>query len=426
MTRSALRKVALQILRAGLDAVEPGRLVRQNLRVTGTGISAGGVKIRTSKRLFMVAVGKAAIPMARAAHRILGTRLRSGIVIAPVKAPRMSRMKIFVARHPVPDAAGVKAGEAVIRLLATAQEDDVILLLLSGGASALMPAPIEGVSLADKQRVTRRLLKVGATIAEMNAVRKRLSRLKGGGFARLAAPARVVALALSDVPGDDVSTIASGPAVEDSRVATLARKAVQKHVRIENDLPPSVRAALEKAPLKRSTEIRADTRVIGSGRTFAEGARRKATSLGFACEVIPDALHGEARDMGPALVAAFRRSKNSRPKCLIVSGETVVKVKGRGIGGRNQELALSAIPALENMAQPTVFAAFATDGRDGPTTASGGMVDDETGTKARALHLSVTKALRQNSSHDALRRTGALIVTGPTSTNVADIALVLG
>ncbi|MEO8362027.1 MAG: DUF4147 domain-containing protein [Vicinamibacteria bacterium] len=425
MTRSALRKAAHQILRAGLAAVEPGRLVRQHLHVDRSHITAGGVKVRTPKRLFLVAVGKAAIPMAQAAHRILGARMTSGIVIAPNHAPRLARMMSFVSSHPVPDQAGVKAGKAVIRLLEAAEEDDLILLLLSGGASALMPAPIEGVSLADKQRVTRLLLKGGANIAETNAIRKRLSRLKGGGFARLAAPARVVALALSDVPGDDVSTIGSGPAVEDSRAPTLALQAVQKLLRTDT-LPRSVRAALDKSPLKTSAEVRADTRVIGSGRTFAEAARRKAAALGFACEVIPDALRGEARDMGPALVARFRRSKKPRPKCLIVSGETVVHVKGRGVGGRNQELALSAIPTLGKMAQPTVFAAFATDGHDGPSTASGGMVDDRTDTKARVLGLSAAKALRQNNSHDVLRRTGALIVTGPTSTNVADIALILG
>lgn len=425
MTRGALRKAAHQILRAGLVAVEPGRLIRQHLRISRAGISVAGLKVAIPKRLFVVAVGKAAIPMARTACRILGARMTAGIVIAPERAPRLPRMTSFVSSHPVPGATGVKAGGLVIKLLQGAKKDDLVLLLLSGGASALMPAPIDGVSLAHKQRVTRLLLKRGANIAETNAVRKRLSRLKGGGFARLAAPARVVALALSDVPGDDVRVIGSGPAVDDPAAGVLARKTVRRFLRA-NELSPTIRCALEKNPVKTSTITRAETKVIGSGRTFAEAAGRKARELGFACEVIPDALRGEARECGPALVSRFRRRGKTRLNCLILTGETVVRVTGRGRGGRNQELALSAIPALGQLPQATVLAAFSTDGRDGPTSASGGMVDDQTAARAEAAGVSVAEALKQNNSYKALRQLESLIVTGPTSTNVADVVLIVG
>jgi hydroxypyruvate reductase len=272
--------------------------------------------------------------------------------------------------------------------------------------------------------VTRLLLRRGAAIDEINAVRKRLSRLKGGGFARLAAPARVVTLALSDVPGDDKGVIGSGPTVDDPGAANRARRAIHKFCR-GRDLPLGIQRAL-KRPQARAPLRRARIFVIGSARTFARAARREAQRLGFQAQVLEGGLRGEARRCGPALVATFARKRRLRPFCLIATGETVVSVIGRGQGGRNQEVALSAVPALARLPRPTVLAAFATDGRDGTSPASGGLVDDRTAQRAKDLGASVEAALRRNDSSRALERLDALMVTGATGTNVADVTVVLG
>ena len=425
MTRAELRASARRILRAGLFAVEPGRLLRTHLGARGHDLRVSGTEVRNPERLFVVSVGKAAVPMARAAQDVLGDRVTSMIVIGPGKAPRMPRTRSFASGHPVPDARGVRAGRSVIGLLEPAGRNDVVLLLLSGGASALMTVPAEGVTLRDKQRVTRLLLRRGANIVELNAVRKRLSRLKGGGFARLAAPAKVFTLALSDVPGDNVLTIGSGPTVEDPGAPAMARRAVRKYLKAA-EVPEGVRRALARPGSKGPGVEGSRIVVIGSGTMFADAAGREARRLGFRVSLRPDTLLGEARVCGPALVARFKTLRRGRPACLIATGETVVRVRGRGQGGRNQELALSAIEALACSSRPTVLASLATDGTDGPSRASGGLVDDRTQKAARALGISVRKALDRNDSFGALRRIGGLIFTGPTGTNVADVTLILG
>ena len=423
MTRAALRVAARRILRAGLAAVEPGRLVRQHLNARGRVIRISGVRIENPQRLFVVSVGKAAGAMARSAHHALGKRLTSAIVIAPGPTPRMPRTRNFVAGHPVPDARGLRASRHVTELLAEAGHGDVVLLLLSGGASALMPAPIEGISLTEKQAVTRLLLRRGATIAEMNAVRKRLSCLKGGGFARLAAPARVFTLALSDVPGDDVRTIGSGPTVDDPGASALARRVARRYFA---NAFPDARRALERPEPRGGGATRSKVAVIGGPITFAKEGAREARSLGFRVTVRKNALRGEARRCGPALVRAFARLGRARRACLIATGETVVNVQGTGRGGRNQELALSSVDGLARLKHPTVLCSFATDGKDGPSKAAGGIVDDHTATLARRLGISPRQALDRNDSYTALRLLQGLVVTGATGTNVADVTVILG
>lgn len=424
MTRTRLRSAAWRILRKGLAAVEPGSLVRSHLRVRGQTVWAGGHRV-TPQRVFVVAVGKAAIAMARAAHKALGSLITSAVLIAPVKPPRQPRTIGFVAGHPVPDAAGIRAGREVIKLLKAAEADDLVLLFLSGGASSLMPAPAEGVSLRDKQRITQQLLARGASIAELNAVRKRLSRLKGGGFADLAAPARVITLALSDVPGDDPGTIGSGPTIKDPDAARLARKAIKRYLAAD-EIPEGIRQALKRTVKRGRSAKPGGTVIIGAGRTFAKAAGDEAEKLGFHVRVSVDALAGEARLRGPEMVAAFQRLRGAPPHCLIATGETVVTVRGRGRGGRNQELALSAAPALSRVGREVVLASLATDGVDGNSTACGGLIDDQTMTRARERGVRIEEALNANDSTPALRRLGDLLVAGPTGTNVADVTIVLG
>jgi glycerate-2-kinase len=288
-----------------------------------------------------------------------------------------------------------------------------------------MPAPIAGVALREKQRLTRLLLHRGATIAEMNAVRKQLSQLKGGGFARLAAPAHVVTLALSDVPGDDPGVIGSGPTVEDPGAAVLARRTMARLLK-GSEITPGVARALARPKPRKGRAPASLTRVIGCGRTSAVAAAKKARELGFTASLHIGGLSGEARTCGPRIVARFLASSRRGARCLIATGETVVRVFGRGRGGRNQELALSAAPALARGGRPLVLAGFATDGVDGNSSAAGGMVDDRTDAGARARGVSITEALDRNDSGTALERLGALLVTGPTRTNVADLAVLLG
>lgn len=425
MTRARLRSAAWRILRKGLAAVEPGSLVRSHLRIRGRVVHAGGRRFPEPRRVLVVAVGKAAVAMARAAHDALGSLITSAILIAPVNPPRLPRTLGFRAGHPIPDAAGARAGREVIRLLKTAQAGDLVLLLLSGGASSLMPAPAEGVSLRDKQRITRLLLARGASIAELNAVRKRLSRLKGGGFAALAAPAPVITLALSDVPGDDPGVIGSGPTIEDPAAARLARRTIQRYLN-RDEIPSRIRLALERPAKRGKGAGPGATVIIGAGRTFAKAAGKEAKRLGFHVSLRADALAGEARLRGPAIVSEFVALRGARPRCLIATGETVVTVRGRGRGGRNQELALAAAPALSRVGRAVALGALATDGVDGDSPACGGLVDDQSAGRARKRGVDIEQALDANDSTPALRRIGDLLVTGPTGTNVADVTIVLG
>lgn len=336
-------------------------------------------------------------------------------------------MQLFVAGHPVPDARGVRAGRAVIGLLEAAREEDLVLLLLSGGASALLPAPCWGISLSEKQRITRLLLARGATIDEINAVRARLSRLKGGGFARLASPARVVTLALSDVPGDDPAVIGSGPAVTAaSRSARDVGALVRKYLRGAR-LSRQARRRLairEKpaAPLQREPVFH----LVGSARTFLDAAAREARRRGYLVALFPARLRGEARLMGPQVVRRFLAQAGREPRAHLWSGETIVQVRGTGVGGRNLELALASVPHVEKSARTIVLVTRATDGVDGPSGAAGAVIDPRTASRLRRVGVSVSDALAANDAFSALKTAKVTRITGPTGTNVGDAALILG
>jgi hydroxypyruvate reductase len=436
-----LRRSAAAILRRGLEAADPQRLVENSLRLSGRNLVAAGARYPLGRgRLVLLAVGKAAGPMARAAEMVLGRRLTAGLVVSSVPPPRPLRFSRFLeAGHPMPDRRGEAAARDVEALVGPLGREDTLLVLLSGGASALLPAPSPGLRLADKAKVTSLLLRAGADIHELNTVRKHLSRLKGGGLAGQAAPARVVTLVLSDVVGDDLSTIASGPTVPDPTTFAEARAVIGRHG-LWTKLPAAVRRHLDEGargtrpetPKPRARAFaRAASHVVGSNARSVDAAAREARRLGYRTVVLTTRLEGEAREAARVLVAVLREScetgRPARPPvCLIAGGETTVTVTGRGHGGRNQELATAAALALHGFPMPAAVASLATDGVDGRSDAAGGIVDDTTVDRARALGLAPAAAfLAENDTRSFLGPLGDLILTGPTGTNVVDLVVLL-
>lgn len=377
--------------------------------------------------------------MARAAEQALGGRLDEALAVGSAAGPPLARTRLLLASHPVPDERGRAAADAVLDLAGGLTSDDLLLVLLSGGASALLPAPVPGVSLRDKADVTSLLLRAGATIHELNTVRKHLSRLKGGGLARAAAPARVVCLVLSDVVGDDLSTIASGPTAPDPTTFDDALRVLGARGVLER-CPGAVRASLEAGAQGTRPETpkphdalfrRVTTRVIGSNRASVAAAAREARRQGLRPVVLTTRLEGEAREVARVLVAVLRECVESGrpatpPVCLLAGGETTVTVRGDGRGGRNQELAVAAAEPLAGFPGPAVLATLATDGVDGASEAAGGVVDDRSVGRAATLGVAPPAAfLAVSDSRGFLAALGDLIVTGPTGTNVVDLAVLL-
>jgi hydroxypyruvate reductase len=437
--RRRLRGAARAVLGEALRAADPRRLVLRHLKLRGGVLEAAGVRERLGHgRLALVAVGKAAVPMARAAEEALGRTLDEGLAVSTGEGA-LDRVRLLTASHPVPDTRGLAAAAEVESLARGLSSRDVLLVLLSGGASALLPSPAEGIALEDKARTTTLLLRAGATIRETNAVRKHLSRLKGGGLARAAAPARVVTLVLSDVVGDDLSTIASGPTVPDPTTFADALSVLRRHD-IFDDVPAPVRERLlagargdvPETPKPGDAAFRrVATRIVGSNCLSIEAAASEARRQGLRPLVLTTRLEGEAREAARVLVAVLRECvESSRPAappvCLLAGGETTVTVRGDGQGGRNQELAVAAAQALDGFPVPVVVASLATDGIDGASEAAGGIADDTSAARARALGLAPAAAfLAASDTRNYLGPLGDLVVTGPTGTNVVDVAVLL-
>ncbi|HYU42245.1 MAG TPA: DUF4147 domain-containing protein, partial [Vicinamibacteria bacterium] len=350
------------MLAAGLHAADPGPLVRAALRRQGRRLIAAGEAYPLGRgRVLVLAAGKAAPAMAAAAERVLGARLAEGLAVSNAPGPPLRRTRLLLAGHPLPDVRGVQAAQAAEAMVRGLTAEDIVLVLLSGGASALLPAPVAGVSLEDKSAVTAQLMRTGAGITELNTVRKHLSRLKGGGLARAAAPARVVTLVLSDVVGDDLSTIASGPTVPDPTTYADARRILDDRglgsslpVAALRHLEAGARGEVPETPKPRDPVFRrVRTRLIGSNRISIEAAAREARRQGLRPLVLTTRLEGEAREVARALVAILREcvesgSPAAPPVCLLAGGETTVTVLGDGRGGRNQEMAVAAADLLES------------------------------------------------------------------------------
>ncbi len=434
----------MQIREAALAAVEPGAAVRRYLRWEAPGQLRVGPALwilEPAERVVVLAVGKAAAAMAAAAVEVLGPFLADGMVVtkkghaAGVSLP--PTIEVWETGHPIPDAAGLAAAGAMLRRLDGLGAQERVLVLLSGGTSALLPCPLPGLTLADLQVVTDLLLRSGATIGELNATRKHLDGLKGGRLAQRVGAHPLATLILSDVVGDPVDVIASGPTVGDPTTyaevqALLVRRGVLHQV------PPAVQALLAAGAAGQVLEslkpddpllARAVHCVIGSNRLAALAAAEAAERLGYRALSLGSFMEGEAREVGRLAAGLVKGVQSqgqplSAPACLIWGGETTVTVRGSGKGGRNQELALSAALALEGR-PGFLLMALATDGTDGPTDAAGAVIDGETVRRARRLGLEPEAALANHDAYPLLEAVGALMKMGPTGTNVNDLLIVL-
>ncbi len=408
------------LFRAALAAADPGDAVRRHWPAA---------EVDPFQRVGLVAIGKASRAMARAAVELLGPRLRWGLVVAPAGASAEAaldpRLTLAPGGHPLPDQGSLQAGRLTAERLAGLTADDLVLVLLSGGGSALFELLNPGLALADLQALTTGLLRCGAPIQDVNCVRKHISQVKGGGLARLAAPARVVTLVLSDVIGDPLDVIASGPTVPDPTTVASARQILARY----GLTLPRIEAALAETPKPGAPVFaRVTQHLIGSNNLARQAAAEAARELGFDAVVAPIPLEGEARELGQRLArraGAPLPGGGVLPQAEIFGGESTVTVHGPGRGGRNQELALAAALELRSAADRIALASLGTDGVDGPTPAAGAVVTSDTARQAAALGLDLAAALADNDSHPALTRLQATVVTGPTGTNVNDLVFVL-
>jgi len=439
------RSRILPILDAALDAVAPERAVMRVLRRSGDELRAGDRSYRLSdyRRVFVLAFGKAAAPMARAALS-LGLPIDDGLIITkyghgPENPADLASLRVAEAGHPSPDANGVSATLQAAEMLRIAAADDLVILLVSGGGSALLTLPAPGLTLDDMQRTTDLLLACGAAIDEINAVRKHLSQVKGGQLARLAAPATVISLILSDVIGNPLDVIASGPAAPDPTTWADAWSVIEKY-NLAEQLPVAVRRRLRAGLAGELPDTpkpgdpvfeTVQTVIVGDNAIAAEAARRAAAAQGFNASILSTFVQGEAREVAQVLVGLGRevvahQRPLTPPACLILGGETTVTLRGRGKGGRNQEMALAAAIALAHApeAAPIVIVALATDGTDGPTDAAGGMVDATSLQRGESAGLSARRHLDENNAYPWLKTIDDLLISGPTRTNVNDLYFV--
>ena len=434
-----MKSEVASILATAIEAADPFDAVKDSIQLKRGVLHMGGrdYPLTRDSRVVFVALGKAAPAMMRGAHIRLGSAIKEGVCISkhPVAAEeRIDGIHYLVGDHPVPGAGSLAAGLAIQEAVSGLSADDLVILLLSGGGSALAALPVEGVLLADLQQLTSVLLLSGATINEMNAVRKHLDRIKGGGLIRLAAPARVAALILSDVVGSPIDVIASGPACPDPStfesaqlVAVTARQFGEIPASILDHLGRGVQG-LAAETLKPTDPLatNAANTVIGSNLVSCRAAVEKARASGFHAELVTDRLTGEARKAGVYLAQYAReRADLPRPFVLVFGGETTVTVTGSGSGGRNQELALAAAIGMTGM-ERCVIVTLATDGEDGPTDAAGAVVDGATIHRAHQLGLDPETFLVNNDAYTFFKKTGDLLVLGPTGTNVNDISFIFG
>jgi len=452
-----------RILAAALGAVDPAAAVQRYLLRDGDMLHAGDqtYDLRAYERVFVVGTGKAGVPMARAAAELLGDRLAGGVVVVKgygdgrienrVPSGRLkmqkeqsaaqfsisnSQFSIIEACHPIPDERGVAGARRIAQLLEQATERDLVLALISGGGSALLTLPAEAITLAELQSLTNILLRCGANINEINTLRKHLDQVKGGGLARLAHPATMITLVLSDVVGNPLDVIGSGPTVPDTSSFADAYAVLERYD-VVADAPAPIVERLRSGMSGQIAETlkpsdprfaRVHNLIVGSNLQAAEAALAAARAAGFNTLLLTTFLQAEAREAGRMLAAIARELADSghplpRPACIIAGGETTVTLRGSGRGGRNQELALAAVADMAGLPE-LALVALGTDGGDGPTDAAGAAVTGTTFDRARALGLDPAAHLARNDAYPFFDTLGDLLKPGPTATNVNDLAFV--
>jgi len=439
MHLTELRHAARLIWENALNAANPAACIRNVVRLKDGVLTVAGKEVPIRGRVIVIGAGKAGSMMAQAVEEILDGHIRDGIVVTKYgHALPLNRIRLIEAGHPIPDLSGLRAVEETRDLLRNLSEDDVVLCLISGGASALWPAPADEITLEEKQEVTQLLLRAGANIRELNAVRKHLSNMKGGQLARWASPARVISLIMSDVIGDPLDFIGSGPTAPDTTSFSDAVAIIQKY---GVPVPSAVSRRLAQGSQRRIPETpkpgdpvfaRVENHIIANNRLLVDAAAEKARELKFNTLILGTEIEGEAKDIGQFFTAIAREIGASgnpikTPACVLAAGETTVTVRGHGLGGRNQEMSLAwaiAMAARPSPA-PSCFASVATDGSDGPTSAAGGLVDPFTCARGIERGLTPVEFLRSNDSSNFLKATGDLIVTGPTQTNLMDLQILL-
>ncbi len=433
-----LRQDASGILKAALAAVDPYEAVCRHLRLEGNRVFAGEQELDCPSSVHVVGFGKAAASMAHAAEEILGDRIAGGIVtVKEGHTLPLKRVQVVEASHPLPDERGLNAAGEIAGTLESLGEEDLVICLISGGGSALLPLPVDGISLANKSAATQALLDAGASIHEMNALRKHLSRVKGGQLARMAYPATMVSLVLSDVVGDDPDTIASGPTVPDGTTYATCLEAVDRF-RIRSKLPEPVLEHLEAGVEGGRPETpkagdpafaRTHYVLVGHNALALRAAAEAAQFRGYRPLILSSRIEGETREaarMHAAIASECRVTGHPipPPACILSGGETTVTIRGPGKGGRNQEFALAAGIDLSGI-PGVVLMSVGTDGTDGPTDAAGAVVDGTTVARAAAMGLDPRSALDENDAYPFFQELGDLLITGPTRTNVMDVRILL-
>jgi len=435
MDYKSQKMLLIDIFQSALKAVDPYKLVKHYIdKIITISTTYKCDKVR------VIGFGKASCSMVKALEETISDLIEEAIVITKYghyeSSQLSSKINVIEAGHPVPDENGLKGTEEVIKLLENSLEKTLVVNLISGGGSALLVSPYKGITLQEKQRITDMLLKVGVDIYELNTLRKHISRVKGGRLAEIAYPAHMVSLILSDVIGDRLDVIASGPTAPDTTTYNDALKVLEKY-RIRDKAPRSVVEVLEKGRKgiipetpKEGDKIfeRLENIILGSNKIALMAAQEEAEKRGLMIEMISSELSGEAKDVGRWLAWKAREIKHSkavqRSPCLISGGETTVTVTGKGVGGRNMELALSFAIEIEGV-EGITFLSAGTDGTDGPTDAAGAIVDGQTVIRARALGMNPKAYLENNDSYHFFKEINELFVTGPTGTNVMDIQIMV-
>ncbi len=438
--REELRYDLQTIFQAALTAVDPGEAIRTHVRREGDSLHIADhtYDLRQYDALSVIGVGKAGAAMTRAIEELLGDRLRGGhVIVKHGHGGPVTHVTLHEAGHPIPDEAGVRATRTVIDFVTRCGPRDLVICLISGGGSALSPAPVHGISLAEKQEITRLLLACGATIHEINALRKHISQIKGGQLARLASPATLITLVLSDVVGDALDVIASGPTVPDTSTFADCLEILRQYQLLDN-IPAAIRRHLEAGLAGVVPETpkpgdvvftRTQTVIIGRNLQALEAASRQATALGYHPLILSTAIEGETREVAKVHAGIAKEVLASgypiaAPACILSGGETTVTLRGQGKGGRNQEFALAL--ALDIHGIPGIAAlSGGTDGTDGPTDAAGAVADWTTCTRAEQHGLHPREALENNDAYPFFDGLGDLLITGPTQTNVMDVRIML-